>query len=147
MMKTGVVKAGMSVTKTRPGSIHATAIQQNDCGVLGLRNLACYNAGVTERFFRGLLMVVASRRGDAVELPRESWNQWSAVLEYFDEQGTRGHKRLAILALRLGVGLSCRVIAAAVGHSEGHVRRVVREEKARLKKNSYHDKKPSAIAR
>ena len=92
-------------------------------------------------------MVVATRRGDAVELPRTAWSQWESVLGDYEREGTRGHKRLAIIALLLWVGLSCRVIAAAVGHSEGHVRRVVREEKARLRKNSYRAKKASAIAR
>lgn len=79
-------------------------------------------------------MVVATRRGDAVELPRTAWDEWSAVREEFRRQGRRGSKRMAMLALRLGLGFSCGEIAEAVGLSEGHVRREISRARRMVQK-------------
>lgn len=92
-------------------------------------------------------MVVATGMGDAADLPRASWNEWLAALEEFEKDGAKGHKRFVVLVLRLGFDVPNRVIASAINLSEGHVRRLVRQERERLRKNSYPSKKASANAR
>ena len=86
-------------------------------------------------------MVVATGRGDAIELPRTAWDEWSLVLSEFEANGDRGRKYFAVLALRFGFGMTFKAIGAALSLSEGHCRRIVRREKSRLEKNSYRAKK------
>lgn len=90
-------------------------------------------------------MVVATGRGDAIDLPRAAWDEWSIVLTEFEENGNRGRKYFAVLALRIGFGMTHRAIAGAVGLSEGHVRRIIRREKVRLEKKVIARKKAGAM--
>lgn len=86
-------------------------------------------------------MVVATRQGDAVELPRAPYDDWTHVRQEFRRDGRRGYKVLAMLALRLGHGFTCREIAEVTGLSEGHVRREIRRARDRVKKTVTTTKK------